>query len=108
MDAIGQPVLEGWAIVDNTTGEDWINVRMSLVSGKPISFISQLYQPRYVQRKTADLPELKALAPVIHGGAYGGGSRPDLADCGVAVVSGAERSVLQAKPWPQLLPRDCS
>jgi len=69
LDATGQPVLEGWAIVDNTTGEDWINVKMSLVSGKPISFISQLYQPRYVQRQTADLPELAALAPVIHGGA---------------------------------------
>jgi hypothetical protein len=40
---------------------------MSLVSGKPISFISQLYQPRYVKRQTADLPELAALAPVIHG-----------------------------------------
>jgi hypothetical protein len=69
LDTTGQPVLEGWAIVDNTTGEDWINVKMSLVSGKPISFISQLYQPRYVQRQTADLPELAALAPVIYGGA---------------------------------------
>jgi len=63
--------LEGWAIVDNTTGEDWINVKMSLVSGKPISFISQLYPPRYVQRQTADLPELAALAPVVYGGAIG-------------------------------------
>jgi chaperonin cofactor prefoldin len=69
LDSAGQPVLEGWAIVDNTTGEDWINVKMALVSGKPISFISQLYQPRYVQRQTADLPELAALAPVIHSGA---------------------------------------
>jgi len=47
-------------------------VRMSLVSGKPISFISQLYPPRYVQRQTADLPELAALAPVVYGGAIGG------------------------------------
>lgn len=69
LDAAGQPMLEGWAIVDNTTGEDWINVKMSLVSGKPISFISPLYQPRYVQRQTADLPELAALAPVVHEGA---------------------------------------
>jgi hypothetical protein len=68
-----EPMLEGWAIVDNTTGEDWINVRMSLVSGKPISFISQLYPPRYVQRQTADLPELAALAPVVYSGAIGGG-----------------------------------
>jgi flagellar biosynthesis chaperone FliJ len=68
----GLPMLEGWAIVDNTTGEDWINVKMSLVSGKPISFISQLYPPRYVQRQTADLPELAALAPVVYAGAIGG------------------------------------
>ena len=29
-----QPTLEGWAIVDNTTGEDWTNVKLSLVSGQ--------------------------------------------------------------------------
>ncbi len=71
LDAAGQPILEGWAIIDNTTGEDWINVRMSLVSGKPISFISQLYEPRNVPRRTADLPELAALAPVVYQGAMG-------------------------------------
>ena len=31
----GQPTLEGWAIVDNTTGEDWTKVQLSLVSGRP-------------------------------------------------------------------------
>ncbi len=67
--AAAQPTLEGWAIVDNTTGEDWTKVRMSLVSGKPISFISALYEPRYVTRPTAELPEERAQAPVIHGGA---------------------------------------
>ena len=46
--ASGQPVLEGWAIVDNTTGEDWTKVQLSLVSGRPISFVSQLYAPKYV------------------------------------------------------------
>jgi len=30
-----QPVLEGWAIVDNTTGEDWNKIQLSLVSGRP-------------------------------------------------------------------------
>ncbi|MEO7650326.1 MAG: DUF4139 domain-containing protein, partial [Bryobacteraceae bacterium] len=64
----GQPMLEGWAIVDNTTGEDWTNVQLALVSGRPISFISQLYEPRYVQRPTADLPDDSAAAPVVHQG----------------------------------------
>src|SRR5947209_1585312 len=46
----GHPTLEGWAIVDNTTGEDWTKVQLSLVSGRPISFITQLYAPKYVDR----------------------------------------------------------
>ncbi len=67
-----QPTLEGWAIVDNTTGEDWTNVKISLVSGKPISFISQLYAPKYIQRKGAELTEDQALAPTLYSGAVAG------------------------------------
>ena len=65
----GQPVLEGWAIVDNTTGEDWTNVQLSLVSGRPVSFISQLYEPRYITRPQAELPEEAAQRPVVYEGA---------------------------------------
>jgi uncharacterized lipoprotein YehR (DUF1307 family) len=64
-----QPVLEGWAIVDNTTGEDWTKVQLSLVSGRPVSFISQLYEPRYIARQAAELPEDAAARPVIYEGA---------------------------------------
>ena len=63
-----QPTLEGWAIVDNTTGEDWNQVTLSLVSGRPISFISRLYEPRYIARQTAELPEDAASAPVVYEG----------------------------------------
>jgi hypothetical protein len=63
------PTLEGWAIVDNTTGEDWTNVRLAVVSGRPISFISNLYEPKYVARQTVELPEDRAAAPVVYGGA---------------------------------------
>jgi hypothetical protein len=65
----GQPTLEGWAIVDNTTGDDWTNVRLALVSGRPISFISRLYEPRYLNRPEAELAEEAALAPVVDTGA---------------------------------------
>ncbi len=67
--AAGEPVLEGWAIVDNTSGEDWSNVRLSVVSGKPVSFITKLYEPRYVQRPLAELAENQAVAPVVYQGA---------------------------------------
>jgi hypothetical protein len=67
-----EPTLEGWAIVDNTTGEDWTNVRLAVVSGRPVSFISNLYEPKYVARQTAELPEDRAAAPVVYGGAVDG------------------------------------
>ncbi len=63
-----EPRLEGWAIVDNTSGEDWTGVHLSLVSGRPVSFVSRLYEPRYVNRPTAQLPEEHMQPPVIHGG----------------------------------------
>jgi hypothetical protein len=63
-----QPLLEGWAIVDNTSGDDWSNVRLSVVSGRPISFITQLYEPRYVDRPRAELAESQAVAPVVFEG----------------------------------------
>jgi hypothetical protein len=64
-----EPTLEGWAIVDNTTGEDWTNVHLAVVSGRPVSFISNLYEPKYVARRTVELPEDRAAAPVVYGGA---------------------------------------
>ena len=64
-----QPTLEGWAIVDNTTGEDWTGVKLSLVSGKPISFISQLYPPKYISRLGAELAEEEPVAPTVYKGA---------------------------------------
>jgi hypothetical protein len=64
--ASGQPVLEGWAIVDNTTGEDWTKVQLSLVSGRPISFVTQLYAPKYVTRPEAELADDRAARPVVH------------------------------------------
>ena len=66
--AAGEPTLEGWAIVDNTSGEDWTNVKLSVVSGKPVSFISRLYEPRYVQRPFGDLAENLSVAPAVHQG----------------------------------------
>ena len=66
----GQPTLEGWAIVDNTTGEGWTKVQLSLVSGRPISFISQLYAPKYVQRPSAELADDNAARPVVHDEAF--------------------------------------
>jgi hypothetical protein len=51
--------LQGWAIVENQTESDWSDVTLSLVSGRPISFVQDLYQPLYVKRPVVQ-PELYA------------------------------------------------
>jgi hypothetical protein len=42
--------LQGWAIVENQTDNDWNDVQLSLVSGRPISFVEDLYHPLYIPR----------------------------------------------------------
>jgi hypothetical protein len=65
--------LQGWAIVENQTDSDWNDVQLSLVSGRPISFIQDLYHPLYVPRPVVE-PELYAsLRPQT----YEGGVTPE-------------------------------
>lgn len=45
-----KPLLQGWAVVDNVSGESWRDVRLSLVSGSPISFRYDLHSPQYTER----------------------------------------------------------
>jgi hypothetical protein len=62
----GKPLLQGWAIVDNTVGEDWKNVELSLVAGAPQSFVQELSQPYYTRRPVVALPENAMLTPQTH------------------------------------------
>jgi hypothetical protein len=61
-----QAILQGWAIVDNTVGEDWRNVQLSLVTGAPQSFIEQLSTPYYARRPVVPLPQTAMLTPQTH------------------------------------------
>ena len=55
--------LQGWAIVENTTDEDWRDVSLSLVSGRPISFIMDLYRPLYVTRPLVEMELYSSIVP---------------------------------------------
>jgi len=61
-----KPLIQGWAVVDNTIGEDWKGVRLSLVAGAPQSFIQQISQPYYVRRPVVGLPQSMTLTPQTH------------------------------------------
>ncbi len=54
-----EPLLQGWAIVENTSDNDWKSVNLSLISGRPISFVQDLYTPLYLDRPVV-IPELFA------------------------------------------------
>ncbi len=116
----GEPLLQGWAIVENTTDEDWRNVRVELVSGRPVSFIQNLYEPIYIQRPRLETPidaELLPPAPeaamrkqeaaiemapgVAGRGGFGAPAPPGLADADAALresliemATGQERGAL--------------
>jgi Carboxypeptidase regulatory-like domain len=69
-----KPLLQGWAIIDNTVGEDWDGVELSLVAGAPHSFIQQLSEPFYGRRPVVPLPESVQLSPQTHAAMLSGGS----------------------------------
>lgn len=58
-----EPLVQGWAVVDNTQDEDWNEVDLSLIAGLPISFVHDLYSPRFVSRPVVEIRERSALAP---------------------------------------------
>jgi hypothetical protein len=61
--------LQGWAIVENTTDEDWPAVGLSLISGRPISFIQNLYEPLYVERPIVAPSVAASPKPQVYEGA---------------------------------------
>lgn len=44
-DGSDKALLQAWAVVQNTSGEDWRNIKLSLTTGAPISFRSDLGTP---------------------------------------------------------------
>lgn len=62
-----KPKIQGWAIVENTSEEDWKDVTLSLVSGRPISFTMDLYQPLYLPRPQEELELYASLRPQTYG-----------------------------------------
>ncbi|RKG74635.1 hypothetical protein [Corallococcus terminator] len=65
LDEAQPPLLQGWALVDNTGDEDWVDVELSLIAGLPVSFVHDLYNPRYQRRPIVEVRSEVGVAPVI-------------------------------------------
>ncbi len=76
LDKSGKLALQAWAIVDNTSGEDWQNVKLGVGSSSAMSFRFSLRDLRIVDRQTLRAEDLFAQAPPLGGASYGqGGAR---------------------------------
>lgn len=64
----GKAMMQGWAIVENTTDDDWNNVELGLVSGQPVSFRMDLYQPLYAYRPEMPVPTVPGAVPRVYEG----------------------------------------
>jgi uncharacterized protein DUF4139 len=97
----GHVTMQAWAIVDNTSGEDWQNVRLGVGSSSALSFRFDLRSIRTVQRETLQSGDLLAIAPPTGGAAYGQQQAPqrvvvDLDDRALAAKDEEERTVARA------------
>jgi len=62
----GTALIQGWAIVENRTEDDWECVELSLVSGRPVSFLMNLYDPLYLPRPVEELQFHLPVRPQLH------------------------------------------
>ncbi|MCA9617432.1 MAG: hypothetical protein KC731_00325, partial [Myxococcales bacterium] len=70
LDDGGKARLQGWAVVDNTSGEDWKGIRVGVGSTSALSFRYDLHSVRLVERETLTSGEQLALAPPSGGTPY--------------------------------------
>lgn len=58
--------LSGWAIIENTTDDDWTDVKLSLVSGRPVSFTMDLQEPLFAYRPSVAVPSVGGMLPRVY------------------------------------------
>jgi hypothetical protein len=64
----GEPILQAWAIVENTTEEDWRGIDLSLVASQPVGFTMDLQTPLFAQRPEIPVPAGAIARPKMYSG----------------------------------------
>jgi hypothetical protein len=89
-------LMQGWAIVDNTTPMAWEDVELSLVSSAPVSFIYRLSQPIYGERPEVPVSTGVRVAPEIHAAALESAEGPSVADIRAGGLAESRQARLQS------------
>jgi len=58
-----QGILQGWAVIENMSGQDWRDVELTLASGNPVTFRQALYSAYYVNRPEVPVEVLGRILP---------------------------------------------
>lgn len=66
--AAPKAALQGWATVENMSGQDWKDVELTLVSGRPVAFRQALYEAYYVTRPEVPVEVAGKLMPSVDRG----------------------------------------
>ncbi len=61
--------LQGWATIENLSGQDWKDIELTLVSGRPVAFRQALYNAYYVTRPEIPVEVAGRLMPGVDRGA---------------------------------------
>lgn len=61
--------LQGWAILENLSGQDWDDIALSVVSGNPVTFRQALYEAYYVDRPRVPVEVFGRILPTVDDGA---------------------------------------
>jgi hypothetical protein len=77
--ATPKSALQGWATVENLSGQDWKDVELTLVSGRPVAFRQALYEAYYVKRPEVPIEVAGRLMPGVDRGGVDAGERPKAA-----------------------------
>ncbi|CAO3418867.1 hypothetical protein [Azospirillum endophyticum] len=64
----GKGALQGWAVLENLSGEDWRGVDLTVVSGNPVTLRQALYTPYYVERPEVPVEVLGRVLPTADEG----------------------------------------
>jgi hypothetical protein len=102
LDDAGKPFFQGWAIVDNVSDEDWMDVRLSLISGTPVSFIQPIQKPFYRYRPVIPVPDDLRMSPQVYEPESGeAGGLPNsivgsVEDANGAMVAGADVTIINS------------
>ncbi len=100
----GHTRLQGWAVLENFSGQDWHDVGLTLLSGNPVTFRQALFESYYVTRPSVPVEVAGHVLPKPDTGGIGGAlmargaARPSPAP----LQMGLARSAAEAAPLPAL------